>query len=141
MKKFRWFWLTLLIVQPIFVYLTRTGLRLPVPVHFGLFGSDAWNGLAGQDLVIAMSISGLLPLLGLILTYWSQNPISTTLPRWQPTPRSALSCWTVIANWLVLANLFMTAPLFTIIWLLLDLGLLLVLLSFVGQLYWRQNHP
>lgn len=95
MKKFRWFWLTLLIVQPIFVYLTRTGLRLPVPVHFGLFGSDAWNGLAGQDLVIAMSISGLLPLLGLILTYWSQNPISTTLPRWQPTPRSALSCWTV----------------------------------------------
>ncbi len=135
-KKLRLTLVGLMIVQPLVVYFTQPALLVAVPVHYGLWGPDAWNQLVSQNSVVALCVSVLSPLAPFGLSYWRPN-LHMVWPWWAQPIQTSLLVWSCLADGLVLIGLFVTSPIINGLWLLLNLSLILAGLG--TSWYWLRN--
>lgn len=104
MKKVTWGLLTLLIGQPIIVYIGQAALLTMIPSHYGLLGAIAYT--SDSHHYLAMLESMLIPALLLAIIPLNRYAAPFT---WSTILKRTLGCWLFGMNWFILISLFVQA--------------------------------
>ncbi len=139
MKKITWVLLSLLIIQPLVIFLARGHLLAAVPVHYGLFG-DTWTGLNGENLMIALYESAIAPLLLLASRCMPSSIFINPTRSWILTPKVIWLWWLFGINWLILLSLFSAASWISWGWQLLTLLGVIELIAYIVNVSRQQRH-
>ncbi|ETY74397.1 hypothetical protein [Lactiplantibacillus fabifermentans] len=136
MQKRTWFFVGLLLGQPLLVYLLRGQLLPAVPVHFGWL-PNAWNQVATQNTWVAVGESALMPLLLIATRYLPAVITMIQTPHWWLLPPLQVWRWWLFgANWFVLISLFSDFAVVNAAWQVWTGVLVIQLLAYAGYIMW-----